>query len=547
MVDTRETEAEHGPTPRSGFEIAAAVIGSSGELDSQQRLTIVDRLGTERVPQAVLEVVERSFGKKTFQEEAVVALEAARAAYIVADVLVGKVSEARKETDLRQVYSLADRLCSQVIGAVLEERFPSYGRLDEESGRVNLGAQKCFVIDPIDGSAAYIRDLDTWAVGIALHDEADILAGGSGITWGIIASPQRRGREVIFGGRAQGSWDWEGNPVKVSQIVEPEKMSFSVGSRDVRVSDWIAALQALGKSVSRIYAGIDTQFAATMLARGGIDFLVRVEQPAYDIAPLIGIVEGAGGLVAELDGRPVVIKRDTERRHNIFAWNGTNEVRDYFLQINGYELDLPVVVTTGGRDSVTRGYDSQSRMIEVLRSGKKYESVCLLPRCGQKYLIMRRSRFGPEDNPRWDFPLVGLVYPNETCQYNCGPDSKNPHPALRRLLIEQGLSDETGGDTGLFEKTSYGLSCQERILPGLFFPNGGVNVERTYAGVLVVSREDVITPSQLYESRWVELSDLEALTVLGEQSATPRLRAYLNWGNFFQFPEIRIGGVRPSD
>lgn len=317
---------------RRSFEIASLVVTRSTDISEEVRAEISRRLIAEHIPQPIRELLHKRIENEQKQEEIIAALEASRAGFIVCDTLSGTVDTRRKKEDNGQIYSAADTLSSQVISAVLAEKFPSYGRLDEEMGGINLEAENCWIIDPLDGSAPFVRDIDGWAVGIALHQKHDVKNGGTGITFGVVSSPQRKGNEVVFGGKGLGCWNWNGQNKQVSKFTKPKDLSFSAGSRDIREHDWSSALQFMAQRVSRVVSGFDTQFSGALLANGSIDFLVRIQQPSYDIASVIGIVEGAGGKVKEIGSMPLVIHRDTVRRHNIFAWNGQQGVVDFFAQ-----------------------------------------------------------------------------------------------------------------------------------------------------------------------------------------------------------------------
>lgn len=306
---------------------------------------IRERLRSELPPQGLLEVIGSFSPEK--QAEALGMVAAARAAFVTVQELAGKVEPSRPKPDNRQIFSLADEVASAVIQRSLSQRFPDYGYLDEEveGGDEQLGqSEKCWIVDPLDGSAGFVRGLNTWAVGIALHEQGDVKKGNSGVTLGIIASPQHDRTEVLIGGRGIGSFDWDGKPVRVSRTTDPKDISISVGSRDIRTNkrneeEYIATLQLIGQNASRLYSGIDTQHAGAWLARGSIDLLTRVVQPSYDIAPVVAVVQGAGGEVKDMKWgetvrfQPLVIQRDKERRHNLLAWNGKAEVEDFFTHM----------------------------------------------------------------------------------------------------------------------------------------------------------------------------------------------------------------------
>jgi myo-inositol-1(or 4)-monophosphatase len=329
-----------------------AIEEFEGKIPSGIYQGIQERIRNERFPQGVLETIE-SFPPER-QTEALGMVTAARAAFIAAQELAGTVEPARPKADNRQIFSLADEVASAVIQRSLSERFPDYGYLDEEvegdDDQLREKA-KCWIVDPLDGSAGFVRGLNTWAVGIALHETEDVKKGNSGITLGVIASPQYDRTEVVFGGKGTGSFNWKGEAIRVSKTADPKDLSMSVGSRDIRTNkreqeEYISTLQLIGQNTSRLYSGVDTQHAGVWLARGSIDLLTRVVQPSYDVAPVVAVVQGAGGEVMDLKWGetvrflPLVIQRDKERRHNLLAWNGKKEVKEFFVEMMWRAGDL---------------------------------------------------------------------------------------------------------------------------------------------------------------------------------------------------------------
>ena len=239
----------------------------------------------------------------------------------------------------RETFSLGDTVSSLVLGSLTTEFFPEYGILDEESGGIRLEKQKIFTIDPIDGSISFTHCVDeAWAVGMALYDKTVVSANNSGIVASAIALPQQEiKQQLVLGVVSSGCWDLAGEPQKVSlpSYVQNDvrRCVVSIGHKDMRSHIWDRGLQTLAEQAQRLYAGIDIQHAGALAARGQIDVLIRSKQLPYDLAPIIGVVEAAGGKVLTFDQKIPKIPLDLTTEQHVVAWNGDKKLGDYLFEL----------------------------------------------------------------------------------------------------------------------------------------------------------------------------------------------------------------------
>ena len=189
--------------------------------------------------------------------------------------------------------TVADREAEAAIRALIEEACPDHGILGEEHGHARPDARFTWVIDPIDGTKAFISGMPTWGTLIALQD------GGKGIL-GILDQPFLRERFVghgdgaFLGGRRLTTRPCAELGAAVLYATEPDMFTPAEG----------AAFAALAARVRLRRFGADC-YAYGMLASGCIDLVVEASLKPWDIAALIPIVEGAGGRVTAWDGGPV--------------------------------------------------------------------------------------------------------------------------------------------------------------------------------------------------------------------------------------------------
>ena len=189
--------------------------------------------------------------------------------------------------------TVADREAEAAIRALINEACPEHGILGEEHGHERPDARFTWVIDPIDGTKAFISGMTTWGTLIALQDR------GRGIV-GVLDQPFLRERFIGHGGGA-----YLGDErLAVRSCPELSGAVLYATEPDMFTPTERAAFDALAARVRLRRFGADC-YAYGMLATGFIDLVVEASMNLWDIAALIPIVEGAGGLVTSWDGGPV--------------------------------------------------------------------------------------------------------------------------------------------------------------------------------------------------------------------------------------------------
>src|SRR5665213_1736862 len=119
------------------------------------------------------------------------ALEAAEQAAVIARSLFRHNIEVRIKADKSPVTE-ADVLCEMAIRGILEARFPSYGFYGEETGIRDENAENLWLVDPIDGTKAFVREYAMFSTQIALMRRGEIVLGvSSAPVYGEIAYAER--------------------------------------------------------------------------------------------------------------------------------------------------------------------------------------------------------------------------------------------------------------------------------------------------------------------------------------------------------------------
>ncbi len=196
----------------------------------------------------------------------------------------------------RSPVTIADRSAEQAMRAVLAERFPDHGILGEEYGQDRPNARYCWVLDPIDGTRAFVSGRPTFGTLIALMD-------GPAPVIGIIDQPISRERWIGATSRRtifRGSYSGRSGCRPCPTLADAE---LSCTSPEMLGSD-MPRWERLAAAVSRNYWGGDC-YAHGLLAIGQIDIITENTMKLWDWAALVPVVEGAGGKVTDWSGQPL--------------------------------------------------------------------------------------------------------------------------------------------------------------------------------------------------------------------------------------------------
>jgi len=193
----------------------------------------------------------------------------------------------------------ADREIEASIRAELRRRFPEDGVLGEEEGAWQPDAPRCWWIDPIYGTRAFITGVPAWGILLGLVEEGCARLGVLhqpflGETF--LAGPEGTKLRDRSGERRLRTRAQADLPSAALYCTHPSL--FGTESQR-RAFERVAAASRMMR-----YGGDCYSYA--LLAMGQIDLVVESGLHPYDIIPLIPIVEGAGGVVSDWQGRAVL-------------------------------------------------------------------------------------------------------------------------------------------------------------------------------------------------------------------------------------------------
>ncbi len=220
------------------------------------------------------------------------ALEAARAAADVIRRYYQRNLDIVIKADKSPV-TQADVETEQVIRTLIAGRFPDHGFYGEETGQNALDAEYLWLVDPIDGTKAFVREYPMFSTQIALMQRGRLIVG--------VSSAPVYG-EIAYAEAGKGAW-LNDQPISVSRIDTIEGAALSSGNLKTLASgpQW----QSYGQLVKRLHRirGYGDFLHYHLLAAGKIDAVIESDVNILDIAALSVIVEAAGGRFTDLQGQ----------------------------------------------------------------------------------------------------------------------------------------------------------------------------------------------------------------------------------------------------
>lgn len=217
--------------------------------------------------------------------------ELARASGDFIRPLFGRHDVAVESKDDLTPVTAADRGAEELLRRMIKTRFPTHGILGEEFGPENVDAEFVWVLDPIDGTKSFVTGVPLFGTLIAL------LQGGQPVL-GCVHQPIL-GQLMIGDGSTT---TLNGTPVRCRQTRE-------LADSTLLTCDWVnpsvhqdgPAFDRLARTVKLARTWGDC-YGYLLLASGWADVVVDPIMNPWDIAALIPVVRGAGGVITDWRG-----------------------------------------------------------------------------------------------------------------------------------------------------------------------------------------------------------------------------------------------------
>ena len=192
--------------------------------------------------------------------------------------------------------TVADRGAEEAMRAILAAERPQDGIFGEEYGRSEGTSGLTWVLDPIDGTRAYISGAPTWGVLIAVGDE-------EGPLFGIVDQPFIRERFAGGFGIAEAVGPSGRSPLKTRPARSLGEATVFTTFPEVGTAEEGRAFAAVARKARLARYGLDC-YAYALVASGQIDLVIEAGLNAYDIQGPQAVIEAAGGIVTAWDGGP---------------------------------------------------------------------------------------------------------------------------------------------------------------------------------------------------------------------------------------------------
>jgi len=190
----------------------------------------------------------------------------------------------------------ADRAAETAMRELIVKKFPKHGIIGEEFPEKKSRNGYSWVLDPIDGTRAFISGLPLWGVLIGLVQEGRPLIG-------VVDQPYIGERFIGYPGGAMFKRGGEERPLAIRSCGQLRDSVLSTTDPHLFVDKEAQAFDQVRAAVKLTRYGYDC-YAYAMLAGGHIDLVIESGLKQHDVAALIPVIEGAGGVISNWRGGP---------------------------------------------------------------------------------------------------------------------------------------------------------------------------------------------------------------------------------------------------
>jgi inositol-phosphate phosphatase/L-galactose 1-phosphate phosphatase/histidinol-phosphatase len=199
----------------------------------------------------------------------------------------------------RSPVTVADRAAEDAMRRLIEARCPAHGIIGEEFGALRETAEFVWVLDPIDGTKSFIS-------GVPLFGTLIALTRGGRALLGVIDQPISRERWVGAVGRET---TLNGAPIHSRACPDLGAATLFATTPEMFGDADAAAFARVAAAAKLVRFGADC-YAYGLVAAGFVDLVVEARLEPYDFSALAPIVEGAGGIASDWQGRALDLASD---------------------------------------------------------------------------------------------------------------------------------------------------------------------------------------------------------------------------------------------
>ncbi len=205
--------------------------------------------------------------------------------------------------------SEADYAVDRFLRETLMAARPDYGWLSEEMSdpASRIATPRTFVVDPIDGTRAFLDGLPTWCVSVAIVEDGKPFAG-------VLDCPAK---QEVFSASLGGGANKNGDMIRVNAEREPPLIAGPKVMLD-------AATSRLGRNVNRAPYIPSLAYRIAMVSEGALDAtFIKPDSHDWDLAAAELLLTEAGGRLCDPAGRRPVFAAADPRHGALIAGSGT--------------------------------------------------------------------------------------------------------------------------------------------------------------------------------------------------------------------------------
>ena len=185
----------------------------------------------------------------------------------------------------------ADQRAERTIRSLIEKHYPDHDIFGEEYGRTNKGSDFEWVLDPIDGTRAFISGLPSWGTLIALKYQGVPVIG-------VIDQPYIKERYIGWTSGAS----LNGAPLKTRACESLALATLSTTDPNLFTAAERPAFNQILEKSRLVRYGLDC-YAYAVVAAGHMDLVIESGLNPYDMMALIPVIRGAGGIATNWQGQ----------------------------------------------------------------------------------------------------------------------------------------------------------------------------------------------------------------------------------------------------
>ncbi len=188
--------------------------------------------------------------------------------------------------------TVADRDAEKLARELISSRFPTDGIVGEEFGHTNEGADRTWILDPIDGTLSFVQGVPLYGVLVAVEEGPEAVVG-------VMHFPALE--ETVGAAAGEGCW-WNGSPAAVSDVSTVEEaLVVCTNAEEIERRGHGAVWDELRHRARMVRTWGDC-FGHALVATGRAEVMIDPILARWDAAALKPIVEEAGGVYTDWAG-----------------------------------------------------------------------------------------------------------------------------------------------------------------------------------------------------------------------------------------------------